>query len=376
MSKTRIIVAALMSLFIVVYLLVVPNMIRDQIGRDPYSEWMQPDESEYKGVITVWHIVEFKPYLGSITTWLKERAKKIEDADFGVYIDVLGMTTDEYAERVQNGERADVYSFPAGLFSSEILMPMTEHPNVDFVSASLYRSGVYNNELLALPYLYSGYGLMINMDILSRLGESIPKEGVDVSFIAEGANRFDHYTGKNKKNHVYGLVGKNTLAAMLNITCDLGEAERFSSGNAAMHICDLRAIGDMERKNSAGKGINMNYYPISGYTDLVQYIGIAADISDQKVPYVLSYISELFTERSQLSLTELGIFPAVVLSEAPTFEMEAAQRVYDGNKSPNVMNTFLFNAARHRVNDYAEAVLLGEVGAYESYIRLIESLRA
>ncbi len=75
-------------------------------------------------------------------------------------------------------------------------------------------------------------------------------------------------------------------------------------------------------------------------------------------------------------MTELGIFPAVVLSEAPTFEMEAAQRVYDGNKSPDVMNTFLFNAARHRVNDYAEAVLLGEVGAYESYIRLIESLRA
>lgn len=376
MSKTRIIVSALMSLFIVVYLLVVPNIIKDQIGRDPYREWMQPDESEYKGVITVWHIVEFKPYLGSVTTWLKGRAKRIEDADFGVYIDVLGMTAEEYAERVKSGERADIYSFPAGFFSSDMLMPMPEYPNVEFVSASLYRSGVYNNELFAVPYLYSGYALMINMDILSRLGESIPAEGVDVNFIAEGAKRFDHYTGRNKKNHVYGLAGKNTLAAMLNIACDLGEAERFSSGNAAMHLCDLRAVGDMERKNAAGKGINMKYYPISGYTDLVQYIGIAADISEQKIPYALSYISELFTERSQLSLTELGIFPAAALSEAPAFEMEAAQRVYDGNKSPDVMNTFLFNAAKNRINDRAEAVLRGEVGAYESYIRLIESLRA
>lgn len=48
------------------------EMCREKmLEQDQYREWLEPEEEEFSGVINVWHVVRFKPYMGSVGAWLK-----------------------------------------------------------------------------------------------------------------------------------------------------------------------------------------------------------------------------------------------------------------------------------------------------------------
>ena len=103
--------------------------------------------------------------------------------------------------------------------------------------------------------------------------------------LQEAADTLTFTYGK-RETQQYGLSGEPILAALLGYTGELAAYSSFSSEAAAMALTDARAAGDLERQQSEGKGFTFQALPLEGYTDLVQYLGIAQDTAEEKRPYI------------------------------------------------------------------------------------------
>ena len=107
-------IAAVLLAAVLLFMIYLPKCAGKMLERDQYREWLEPEEEEFSGVINVWHVVRFKPYMGSVGAWLKKIADRAERRHFGVYFEVESISETEAEAKLQNGEFPDVISFPAG----------------------------------------------------------------------------------------------------------------------------------------------------------------------------------------------------------------------------------------------------------------------
>ena len=56
---------ALVLAAVLLFMIYLPKCAGKMLERDQYREWLEPEEEEFSGVINVWHVVRFKPYMGS-----------------------------------------------------------------------------------------------------------------------------------------------------------------------------------------------------------------------------------------------------------------------------------------------------------------------
>ena len=112
--------------------------------------------------------------------------------------------------------------------------------------------------------------------------------------------------GSGKPNNTV-CQGNRFWRRCYNIRGIGGLYSSFSSEAAAMALTDARAAGDLERQQSEGKGFTFQALPLEGYTDLVQYLGIAQDTAEEKRPYIQDYLFNIvLSEESQEKLPILG----------------------------------------------------------------------
>ena len=117
-------IAAVLLAAVLLFMIYLPKCAGKMLERDQYREWLEPEEEEFSGVINVWHVVRFKPYMGSVGAWLKKIADRAERRHFGVYFEVESISETEAEAKLQNGEFPDVISFPAGFLNGRELRIM------------------------------------------------------------------------------------------------------------------------------------------------------------------------------------------------------------------------------------------------------------
>lgn len=277
-----------LAILIAIYMLAAPPYMR-RLEENVYRSWLTPDDEPFSGVITVWHIVRFRPYSGSVGTWLDGAGAKIEKAHFGVYFAVLAMTEDEAAGRFAAGGRADVYSYPAG----------AEVPAV---------CG------RAVEYMRSGYVLVVNAEYAARRGLEEPEDGlVTREWLAAAVERMSFTSGRRA---VAALAGSGEAAAACGFGSDIPDVSAYKSGAAAMAIVDVRTYADIMRAHERGALFESWAYPFTGYTDLIQYVAAAADAGADKLPYIAEFCGELMSPGRQTALAALGMIPAPEPGEA------------------------------------------------------------
>ena len=111
-SRDKIICAA-MTLAIIAFMVLSPGYIAAH-RRNLTQQYRQQSTESYQGIISLWHIVGFKSYQGSMGAWLEKAAATLEKKHKGVYFEVESMTFSDYEARRERGEKADMYSFPLG----------------------------------------------------------------------------------------------------------------------------------------------------------------------------------------------------------------------------------------------------------------------
>lgn len=295
MSKLRYIISAILLPIIIAYLVFMPRVLNEALGREYYREWLEPEREKFSGTITVWHIVGFKPYIGSLGSWVGRQASYIEKSHFGIYFEVMSMTEDEAMTMLGEGKRPDVFSVPLGWCSGEGMQELAVPGEKIDVS-----SGLDNGKLKAIPYAASGKLLL--------------------------------YDPVKLNPTLDGLEGLNP-----------GTVEDFKTGKNSCCTADARAAGDLYRAALSGKAEPFDAVPYSDETSLVQYLCVNSEADPYKLPYIHALIERIVSAQAQESLCELGLMP-MNLDVKLKYEQPFLNELFEGlRRNPaGIPNTFDF----------------------------------
>lgn len=226
-----------------------PLYYNDRLYNEAYSEWLKGKRERDSQIINVWHVVDFKPYSGSLGGWIEKRARKYFSDHSGVYYEVCSVSPEEAESMLERGMKPDVVSFAWGRFPASFFTPAeandTEKP-------------------FALPYCASCRVL------------------------------------------VYDPTAFTDKDALIS---EAGTSEQFKAGKADSCVCDLRGAGDLWRASIMGKCRPFEVKPLDEQTELIQYLGIHSEVSEAKLTYAQGFIEYLLNEDSQKSIAELGLLP-------------------------------------------------------------------
>lgn len=285
------------------------------------------DADRYRGCIMLYHIVRHRPYAGSLTQWLKEKASEYEKKHKGTYIEIEGMDEAHFCERLECGRRPDAYSFFSGTLYPDRLKEMEDL----YVP---YREGLFQTDR-CIPYCYTGYCVL----------RKSPYRGDDRSYFA---NDF--------------------LAAR-------ADARRTvtSEDKADVLYLDLRRAGDLIRYKD-GFALS-SIEPIDNFTDAVCWMGIDRETDDEKTAVILDFIAFLMEPDTQQTLNALGLFSvnANVRNMPPDPSLKHIFRAYD---SVQTIDPFAWNSSYDALMEDASYAIDGDEDArVRFHNRLRECLR-
>lgn len=363
-------ICGLAALCIAAYLIWIPPYVEQGLTKDPYSEWVMPEDEGYTGILTVWHIVGFKPYAGSGGEWLKTRAKELEKQHYGVYVEVLSMSIEDCEARLARGETADIYSFPLGWGYAERFLPLEK--SFSGLKAGLLETGMQQGVQYAVPFMMSGYTLLVNTKLAQSRQVALPETAVDAQWLNDAAKKLTYETGKNRKTQYEGLSGSAVAAVLLGAMVPISDYSVFQAQRAGMAVIELRAAGDLARAQTAAKGFAFEALPLYNYTDLVQYLGIARGIDARKLPYAYEFLELAVAEKAQTALSLLGAFP--VTDAELSYEQEIVQQTYELLKNPVIPNAFLYQRYKSALLDAANRALNGDEAAKTDFLGRVEEL--
>ena len=354
----------LMAVGIIIYLVFAPNIIRQGILQGRVSHWEHEKES-FSGIIDMWHVVGFKAHTGSVSSWLIKQTKKLEEKHFGVYINVSAMTLDEYEARIERGEEADVYSFPSGLMYSDGFLPLdgiADEGRLSHVRDGFLKSGMYEGKLYAIPYMYSGYCLMQNTELMQKAGAQ-----TDAS--AESINKVAESMAQNEK--ITPISGDYIYSCRYGINVQVEQLGNFRYGSTCMTLCDFREVGDAERRIKNGKGFTVTAYATDDpYTDLVQYAAVREDVETEKLEYVYEILDALLTPEAQGELAELNAYGVTGFDDVKKTMETYSSVAYDAfsvYSTPEIPNCFMYKRHRDALREDAMAALSGDGDARKRF---------
>lgn len=355
------VMSVLMAAATAAYLMLAPKYFVGALKKDPYREWLEPEREAYSGVLTVWHIAGFKPYTGSIGSWLCRWTERLEKRHKGVFFETIAMTPEEAAARAARGEKADIYSFPAGWAYEEQLRPLSvEVPQYPAGLRDIGRSG----GVLALPYALSGYCVLVNASLAEERGLSLPEAGATADWLCEAGEKMN-FERKNVK--IAAFAGDTVTAARLGIEQPVAAYDEFLAGRAAVAFTDLRGAGELKRSVEAGKNFDFIARPIDSCTDEVQMIAVAKGIREEKIPYAEELIALILGEKQQSTLAELGMFPAILYGEPLQYDGELLSSCFALYREPLAPNAFLYRRQKDALMELAERSLAGDDSARQDF---------
>lgn len=253
MSALRKTVSAVLMAAMLALIVLLPRYASGMLGARSVLDWLVPEKEPFSGVITCWHVVRFKPYIGSMGAWLEKYAKRMEKRHFGVYVEIESITEAEAARRTAAGLFPDIISFPRGFLSEGDLIEMQSESTIPSLRAR---------------------AVAASCELLLFYPEKTDAEGEALIEFA--------------KEHT---------------------VEEFKSLKAPCCICDARGAGDMRRLADAGKAEHFEIMPFKKETELVQFIGIGRAVSAEKLPYTVEFIDLVLSENAQSELADLGLLP-------------------------------------------------------------------
>ncbi len=355
MNKKQVILSLIMTALISAFMIVSPRYIA--MSRTPLTQHRENTVSEgYQGIITVWHIVGFKPYQGSLGTWMSNAAAQLEKYHRGVYLQVDSIDMEEYEARIARGEQPDVFSFPLGCMYAEQLCELElELPEL---KGNTKEAGYREGRLYAVPYTASGYLLLHNQRLMQE-------QGTDAQGMTEML-----------KSGAVPAAGDPVQACIFGVMGEMLVQEDFIEERAVSAFVDVRAAGDLERKVQSGKGFPFEVLPCGNYTDLVQLIGANANIKPEKLPYVYELIELCLNTDEQQQLAEIGLMPLLAEMQTEKMDTEAINMLFEELENIAVPNSFLYKTYREQLRISAAEAMRGSVSAKKDMeLRLRELVR-
>ena len=267
----------------------------------------------YQGVLEMWNVESFEGGVGSREAWLINRAAKFESTNKGLFVHVTTLTVEQAAAKIEEGQNFDMICFSRGVGSlvKEQLAPYTG--KVGSILDNFLLSGQLEGKQYAVP-LYSGaYCLFARTEQLSadrllsdaltaKYTRKIGKNTVELQPLVCG------FTPYNSPLSALALSGGKGKAKVSEDTTQYEAYEQFVANKTAVTLLGTqRDMYRLSQRESNGKIDKLAFVPLTGYTDLVQYVATSANAGD-KANACEQFTEYLISDVSQSTLVNLSLF--------------------------------------------------------------------
>lgn len=296
MRKFEKVIAIILIPAILLFVLFLPDYVDDKITQNPFEQWLDHKKESFSGIITVWHVVKFKPYIGSVGNVIKNAADSVQKNHFKVYFDVTTLSLDDALSLVQNGEFPDAISFPKGFVSEVSLHSFSENERSAFDKLIDLSLGENNSIVYAVPFVAS------------------------CEFIV-------YYPDKVTEDELTDEIARRN------------SADDFKKGKAACCVGDAHTVGELMRLAASQKINHFELIPVEGKSDLVQFLGIDKNCDENKLDYIFELFSVLQNKKTQKALCEIGLLPLAHDAELK-FEQQFLEDAYKKLRDKNSFGNF------------------------------------
>lgn len=332
-----------------------------QAYKELFVRETEPPVKQRTGIINVWHVVKYKPYYGSVSTIMADAARKLEKKEYGVFYSVEGMMEEEYARRIERGEKPDVISFPAGLIDADGLSEL-DAGNYAEISGELLRAGSSEGKLYAIPYAQSPCVLIENNELSKKIGINLDEGSVDAAAIFAAVNGAD---GSMIKQSI--LSGRAERWALIGAEGECLDTAAFKEGKAVLCIDDVRTARELSMLSERGKGFNYTVHGIAGQYGNAQLIAIPYTEDEWVKEHAEKLIQLLLTPKYSLKIAQTGLYPSAPFEDkAESASPVDAQALLNGVPCANA---FLLNRYKDAIAEEAARALSGDSGANEAIVK-------
>lgn len=277
-----------------------------------------PEPTHFSGILSLWHISDWRTGGSSAASFLEKRIAQYEAGNPHVFIELISMTTEEADAALAEGQLPDIISYPYGVAPAIKTSHLPPQPT--------YLEGLPDT---AYPYMCGGYCVLINTDKLDESGIVIADgSGIRPEKLLEVAPLgvcFDTEKGYSALPapafHVYPPAPRPNISTLgepeppeaalgLSGTWQDG-LELFCNDEAGVLIASHRQLFMATQSYEHGEAPAFMAFAISGYTDMVQMIGVREQDDKPRQAAGEEFASLLLIPGVQAKLEALGVFPVI-----------------------------------------------------------------
>lgn len=270
--------------------------------------------ASYKGIIELWNVETFEGGSGSRSSWLTNKSAKFEAKNTGLFVHVTTLTEEEAKQKLNDGQTFDIVCFGRGTgsFVRQYLSPIDI--DVKAVNDNMLLAGQFDGKQYAIPLYAGAYCLfartnqLAENELLSKAltqtyTRKIGKNTVELSPLICG------FTSNNSPLTALAMSGgQGNASGIAEDVTQYQAYERFVSNKTAVTLLGTqRDLYRLSQREQNGKIEALGFYPLTAYTDLVQFVGINANCGE-KLSSCQSYLQYLISDEVQASLVNLSMF--------------------------------------------------------------------
>lgn len=310
-------IRAIISVFLIIAVVVVPAGLYDELNTDKITDEMYRRREKYfYGVINLWQIDSFEGGIGSRANFLKEITKKFEKQNNGVFVNIESITAEKAEKLIKSGQKKpDIISYGAGVEIDENLFAV-----LNISTAPDLVKNIKNN---AVPWCMGAYFMLGDSD-----KEKWGKDGY-LKQTKKGKIQIYSVGIPERKGHnaFWGINLENAdeYSVFTGNSTEVFEAYNYSEKVNRMVGTqrDLYRLQSLEKRNLARSG-DVTFL---GCTDLFQYVSVFKCADTKKSATMNSYINFLLEKNQQDKMGDIGMFP-VIKNAQPEYNVSAMKNAW------------------------------------------------
>jgi hypothetical protein len=310
-------------MFVVFILVFMPSVGFGQIYRLNAAP-PKTAQPAYQGILTLWHVDTFEGGTYSRESLLGDFSKSFEKVNKGTYIIVSGFTPEEFVTQLSLGFEPDLISYAIG--AGELIADrLSEYGGALNIRDDILSGGKIDGKVFGVPWCMGGYTLLSTDKLLLNAGLNKDDALIDNVF----KSGYEKKSGKNTKPIFSVAAGQNGNLPMLALSLNTDAAiaddfsieggycldtqykayEKFVSLDYSTFLLGTqRDVYRCSLKCDQGKINELISVPLSGFSDLVQYISIFGSAKKDKFLACERFIEYITGDDCQRRISALSMF--------------------------------------------------------------------
>lgn len=263
-----------------------------------------------KTVLNLWHIENFEGGTNNRGKYLEKQAIKFNKINNNCFINVESMTEEQLYLNLKENKYPDLFSFGTGVgyMISGILSSLEEN---NLIRDDLKIYGQISEETMAYPFLLSGYCAITKEtynqesgNLKDREFNNVIKNKKEIKGIGFSQTGVSNISQVLLKNEITNIKNENVYSC--NSTYDA--YSNFLSNKFVTLIGTARDVARCKNRENNGNLSSCTYNFLGGYSDLIQYIGVCKQSSQEKINLSKKFAKFLTTDNCQKDIKFYGLF--------------------------------------------------------------------